>query len=313
MAPLTPLQLFLSSKKENTQATYGYWLPKLFKLMRLTDQKVLELAQSQGTVAVWNLAKESSKGRMKHSGRRLALNGLRTFLRANNFYPPADRIQNSDSASDTEEGEGFLTHELVTRITKAAPIPYNYIFELMYTSFWGAREFLLFNSEATWSKIQAWHTQKPQALYYRFDQKGGRKTNEKPFHTLVDGRLIRRILQNLKVPVTTEREAPLNLAKYKDYRNARHYLATEFQDALKAAEIKTEETEGHVSLHELRDTRKTEATTHGVAREVAEFAMGHKVVDPLKYEKCWRDTEWVWTELQKLPNCGDTHNATPLE
>jgi hypothetical protein len=168
----------------------------------------------------------------------------------------------------------------------------------MYENFWGSKEFLRFNSESNWTIIKGFLTQTPDAPYYRYNQPKGRKQNEKAYHSTISMQLLKKVIAGTSTPIRTERGTPLDMG---NYSNSRNYLSAAFQNAVRRAQLTEQDTHGHVSLHELRDTRKTEATTHDVKYEVSEFAMGH-VVDSRGYEKCWRDDRYVWNELSKLRN-----------
>jgi hypothetical protein len=300
----SPLEAFLEGlTSENTARTYGYWLPILFKLMKITDNQLVNQLNQKiiDEKTVWRLAKTISEEKMKESGRRLALNALRSFMRFHDFEPPASKITFKRHATETEEGEeeAYLTKNQVDLIIQHAEPPYNLIFQLMYDNFWGAKEFLRFNNELNWEKIKTW-IKKPDKEYYRINKKG-RKGINKPFHSLISLELLRRIIKETKVPITTEHGTALGM---ENYRNSRIYLSAAFQRAKKAAKITDLETHGHVSLHELRDTARTQAQTAHVEPNVAEFMMGHSI-DPNGYNKCWSSDEWVWTELKKMRSPGE--------
>jgi len=105
---------------------------------------------------------------------------------------------------------------------------------------------------------------------------------------------------NTKFPLTTTRGKPLDLT---NYHSSVVLIESAFRNAITRAALKLDPVP---SPHEFRDTFKTHCTRSGVIREVSEFAIGHKL-DPLGYEKCQEDIDFVWEEMRKayLPTNGE--------
>jgi hypothetical protein len=271
---------------ENTRETYGYGLRKLLKTMKISGEEALKLAR-EDPARFWIGAK-STAAAFKPSRRHKALNALRTFLRANDVYPPADRLKSPPKQKSIR----VAWNEAVT-IIYGAKTPYNFIFNLMLHCGWGDQQFLQFNTKENWETIKAELASKPEAKRYRHEFQS-RKTNPQPWHTLIPTKQLREILHSkVPLPFRTPRGAHLDMGNYKSSRMA---LATAFREAVDRTNIPNKE---RILLHELRDTFKSTGTTSGTAYEATEFALGH-TLDPRGYEKCWSDEDWMWGELAKI-------------
>lgn len=273
-------------ENENTRITYGYAFKKLLKTMKINGEEALE--QARGDSARLWLSAKSTAAAFKPSRRHKALNALRTFLRANGLFPPADRIK-----SPPKKPSIRITWAEAVTIIKAARSPYNLIFNLMLHCGWGDQQFLQFNTKESWETIKGKLASKPEASRYRHEF-SSRKTNPQPWSSLIPTKQLREILDSkVPLPFRTWRGARLDMTNYKSSRMA---LATAFREAVNRTNIPNKE---RIVLHEFRDTFKTTGTISGTAYEAAEFALGH-TVDPRGYEKCWSDEEWMWGELSKI-------------
>jgi hypothetical protein len=273
-------------ENENTRETYGYAFKILLKTMKLTGEEILERAR-EDSARIWLDAK-SSAAVFKPSRRHKALNALRTFLRANGLFPPADPLK----APPKQRPIRITWAEAVT-IIKAARSPYNLIFNLMLHCAWGDQQFLQFNTNENWKTIKGMLASKPEASRYRHEF-SSRKTNPQPWSTLIPTNQLREIVDSkVPLPFRTWRGASLDMTNYKSSRMA---LATAFREAVNRTNIPNKD---RIRLHEFRDTFKTTGTTSGTAYEATEFALGH-TVDPRGYEKCWSDEDWMWNELSKI-------------
>jgi len=276
---------------ENTRETYGYGLRYLLKTMKINGEEALKRAR-EDSARFWIGAK-STAAAFKPSRRHKALNALRTFLRANDVYPPADRLKSPPKQSSIR-----LAWNDALTIIKAAKPPYSLIFDLMLHCGWGDSQFFEFNRKETWEIIKAELASKPEAKRYRHEFQS-RKNNPQPWYTLIPTKQLRGILDSkIPLPFRTPRGAPLDMTNYKSGRMA---LSTAFREAINRTNIPNT---GRVVLHELRDTFKTAGTTSGAAYESAEFALGHRL-DARGYEKCYADEDWMWGELAKIYDKND--------
>jgi hypothetical protein len=275
-------------ENENTRITYGYAFKKLLKAMKLTGEEVLEQAREDSARLWLNAKSTAAAASFKPSRRHKALNALRTFLRANGLFPPADRLKSPPKQKPVK-----VSWSEAATIIKATRPPYNLIFNLMLHCGWGDQQFLQFNTKESWDTIKGELASKPEASRYRHEF-SSRKTNPQPWHTLIPTKQLREILDSkVPLPFRTVRAARLDMTNYKSSRMA---LDTAFREAVNRTNIPNKE---RIVLHELRDTFKSTGTTSGTAYEATEFALGH-TVDPRGYEKCWSDEEWMWGELSKI-------------
>jgi len=284
------LKVWLKGLPDNTARAYGYWINRLLIIMKTDGEQILKDAKKD-VVAVWNRAKKKAD-ELPDSGRHMALNAIRTYLRANGIYPPADRVTSRQQEVTGEAGDpGYLTVDQVVTILKCSSHPYDYIFRLMYRAGMGAKEFLIFNTTQTWDRLKTQLKEHPEKPYFKFTYTG-RKKHRIPFYTEIPTSTPRFILKAWPdVPFKTPRQVPLAMT---NYRNSGKYLSLEFHEALKRAKIE------NAWLHVLRDSVRTEAQKAHVQDSPAEFIVGHKIADHNLYEQCWRDEDYVWTELQKL-------------
>ena len=115
-----------------------------------------------------------------------------------------------------------------------------------------------------------------------------------PYYSMIPTRLLKEIMSaKVTLPFETKRHARLDISNYK---SARMHLDSAFHEALKMVSFPIR---GRVTLHEFRDTFKTEASTTGVAFQASEFLLGH-TVDKAGYDKSWRDEAWIWSEISKV-------------
>ncbi|MGP8126852.1 MAG: hypothetical protein ACLP9D_03495 [Candidatus Bathyarchaeia archaeon] len=271
---------------ENTRETYGYGLRKLLKTMKVDGEEALKQAR-EDPARFWIGAK-STAAAFKPSRRHKALNALRTFLRANDVYPPADRLKSPPKQSSIR-----LAWNDALTIIKAAKPPYDFIFGLMLHCGWGDQQLLQFNTKENWEAIRLELASKPEAKRYRHEFQS-RKANPQPWYTLIPTKQLHEILDSrVRLPFRTPRGAPLDMTNYKSSRMA---LSTAFREAINRTKIPNKE---RIVLHELRDTFKSSGTTSGAAYESTEFSLGH-TLDPRGYEKCYADEDWMWTELSKI-------------
>lgn len=275
-----------SIETETTRETYGYALKKLFKAMKTTGQEALKRARANAA-EFWIAAKKAASS-FPDSGRHKALNALKTFLRAYDVYPPADRLK----FPKRKKSVGITWQEALA-IANTASTPYNHIFKLMLHCGWGVQQFLQFNTCQNWDAVKTFLAQKSEAHYYRQDMES-RKSNPQPFYSLIPSKLLREILEaRIELPIMSERGASLDMT---NYRSARSTLDAAFKEALNRTSTANKE---RIKLHEVRDTLKTTGTTAGTAYEAKLFALGHQL-DPRNYEKCWSDETWMWRELSKI-------------
>jgi hypothetical protein len=275
-----------SIETETTRETYGYAVKKLFKAMRVTGREALEKGRLN-TTEFWIAAKKAAAN-FPDSGRHKALNALKTFLRAYDIYPPADRLK----FPKRKKSVGMTWQEALA-VANAASEPYKHIIKLMLHCGWGIQQFLQFNTQENWDAVRRHLANQSAAPYYHQDMEN-RKSNPQPFYSLIPTKLLREIL-NLKIdlPIKSERGAKLDMT---NYRSARSTLDAAFKEALNRTSTPNKE---RIKLHEVRDTFKSSGTTAGTTYEAKLFAMGHQL-DPRNYEKCWTDEAWMWHELSKI-------------
>lgn len=199
----------------------------------------------------------------------------------------------------------------------------------------GAREFLMFNTENTWTKaknlpeipdnssyelkkspeITESHTETPNTAldiqnilkkpsrespkpYLRVDY-SYRKSSNIPYYTLIPVKILKEILKTqVKIPLQTEKGVPLDM---ENYLNCVKYLDAAFHRAVISSEIKTEQP---ARLHQLRDMIATLGTNEfdpPISDKALEFVMGHpSKIDSNGYNQCWRSPDWVWRQISRI-------------
>lgn len=79
---------------ENTRRSYRYWVLRLFKILRTDEVKFLKNTRQhrseEGNIDdVWKELKDAGD-KLPQSGKRIALNAVRAYLRFSGIFPPAD-------------------------------------------------------------------------------------------------------------------------------------------------------------------------------------------------------------------------------
>jgi hypothetical protein len=149
-----PESQWLKNKPLNTQRSYDYWLHRLLTLMGSDTEKLLlearKMKAATGNIDdLWTRAKQQAED-LPGAGKSIALNSFRSYVRWCGFYPPADRIEKPRR----EKNPKYINVDQVTAIIAHSKPPYSEIFRLMFRSFMGAKEFLTFNTENTWTRVR---------------------------------------------------------------------------------------------------------------------------------------------------------------
>jgi len=284
---------WIESKIQNQELSkhvvksYRHYLRRLLSGMALTPQEALSQAK-QDVNAFWTHAKNSNG--LTPVGKHLALMAMKNWVRFHGIYPPADRLKHPKSTRQA----GSLSWEEAQAVCNSASKPYNVMLKLMLHCGWGISELLKFNSPETWERVKAYLASNPSQEYFRFNFQD-RKTNPQPYFSLIPVTLLKEIVASgVTLPFSTEKGHPFS---FEHYNLMVQYLGSAFHTALKRAPIPP--TQGHISVHEMRDCFKTRCTLSKVPYEVGEFAIGH-ILDQRGYEKCYRDEPWMWSELRKV-------------
>jgi integrase len=276
-----------SIEKVNTRNGYGPYLNKLFDKMNTTAEEMRQrLKESAGEP--WREAKKVTLDpAFTAKGREITLCAFRHFMRYCDVFPPNDKIPKAPKAKRTP----YMKWEEALKLCDAATPPYRWIFRLQAYCGWGIGEFLRFNGKA-----ENWTRAKNAVIdgkdYFRFEFPN-RKRNEKSWYTLIPTFVLKEIFDATnQFPLTTTRGKPLDST---NYHSSVVLLESAFKNAASRAALKFDPMP---SPHEFRDTFKTHCTKCGVIPECKEFSLGHKV-DPLGYEKCIEDPDFVWSEIRK--------------
>lgn len=276
-----------SIESPNTRNNYGPYFRRLLQTMQLSAEEMRTRLKANAGEA-WREAKLKTREPVfTPKGREIALCAFRHFIRYVDVFPPNDKIPKAPKAKRTP----YMKWEQALKICDAATPPYRWVFRLQLHCGWGIGEFLKFNAKAeNWERAKQSVTHGEE--YFRFEFPN-RKRNEKPWYTLIPALVLKEIFEaNDKFPLTTTRGKSLDLS---NYHSSVVLLESAFKNAANRAALKLDPMP---SPHEFRDTFKTHCTRSGVIPEVKEFSLGHKV-DPLGYEKCIEDPDFVWGEIRK--------------
>jgi hypothetical protein len=285
----------LKGLKPHTRSVYEWYLGILLRAANITPEQVLKEAKKD-TPALWRKLKPISNTITSERGRYMAIYALRRFLIDNGFEElPRARITKPRRVKPPT----YLTWDQALAICAAASRPYNLMFKLMLHSGWGIGEFFTFNTEETWKTVSSYLSANPSAEYFRYNFPQ-RKLNVEPFYSLVPSFILREITASgVYLPLSTRGRkevghgVPLNS---KHYHTAQEDCDAAFKTAVSRAPIVIQ---GKPTPHDLRDTFRTRAEFVNCRPSAAEFAMGHNI-DPLEYNKCFRDEAWLWGELKKI-------------
>jgi len=266
-------------------------LGKLLRSADMIPEQVIAEAKID-THALWRKLKPISNTIASERGRYMAIYALRRFLIDNGFEDlPRSRITKPRRVKPPT----YLTWDQALAICAAASRPYNLAFKMMIHSGWGIGEFFTFNTKENWETAKAYLSANSSAEYFRFNFPQ-RKSNPEPFYSLIPAFILREIFASgVDLPLSTRgmHGVPLNM---KHYHTAQENSDAAFKTALSRAPIVVQ---GKPTPHDLRDTFRTRAEFVNCRPSAAEFAMGHNI-DPLEYNKCFRDEAWLWGELKKI-------------
>jgi integrase len=301
----------LTIKKVTTRNLYRGNLKRLLAAANMTPEYVIaQVKQEAKENDATTFAKlvEVSK-QFKESMSYAAISGLRRFLRDKGvMFLPEITVPNPQRVKPVP----YITWEQALKVCDAASKPYNLMFRLMLHCGWGTKEFLTFNTKETWDDISAYAMNPTNPDFYRYSFKGRKeKGRSTPFHTLIPMMIIREILQsgitlpfsrNVGLsPVTKKGEKrqstqpkPFDMNTY--FTSGR-MMSAAFTTAMGRAAIGR--VIGSPSKHDLRDAFRSRAAKVACAADAAEFAMGHRI-DPLNYNKCMYEEDWLWGELKKI-------------
>ncbi len=276
-----------SIEKPNTRNGYGPYFAKLLRIMQ-TNAEEMRTRLKSNPGDNWREAKRVTLDpAFTAKGREITLCAFRHFIRYCDVFPPNDKIPKAPKAKRTP----YMKWEQALKLCDAATPPYRWIFRLQAYCGWGIGEFLKFNEKAVnWERARQAVTDGKE--YFRFEF-AIRKRNNESWYTLIPTFVLKEIFDaNNHYPLTTTRGKPLDLT---NYHSSVVLLESAFKNAANRAALKLDPMP---SPHEFRDTFKTHCTKCGVIPECKEFALGHKV-DPLGYEKCIEDPDFVWSEIRK--------------
>jgi integrase len=305
--------LWLKGLTPATGRLYGMYLRRLFEQAQVTPEQAVEetTRDIQTYVKLKNLCNNFTP-----RGRHAAIFALRRFLYDNGIVqlPPARVPTPTNSRL-----EATLTWSEANSIIASARKPYNLVLKMMLHCGWGISEFLKFNTPQNWDAAKSHLETNPNAEYFRVNF-NGRKRNRSKFYSLIPTFLLKEILSVVEVPIKAShgftlqgnhkiyhtQGVPLDV---EHYHSARTYIETAWRTALKHAPVRVN---GHSSPHELRDTFRTKAAYVRCAAEAAEYAMGH-TIDPLNYNRCYHNQDWLWSELKKIHAPEGTLNESEMQ
>lgn len=290
-----------SLKRRQTALTYGASIVRLLDMMKMNSDELFALAQNDPKGTWIRIVTTARQGFKSEQVGRMACFAARAFLFYKDTYMmlPPSKLQNPDA----KKPPTFITWEDSSAIIGQASPPYNIIFKLMRSVGWGLGEFLQFNKAQTWQAIKATlvNGSKPEYFKYGFLR---RKKNRHPFHSLIPIEILQEAVSleaagKLVLPLSHKTKDGKTTMPIDDTRieTCRRYLDSAFATALKRAPIVV--TQGKPSVHELRDCFLTRAVQVGCSESAAKFSMGH-TIDPLGYNKSFRDEKWLWSELKKI-------------
>lgn len=231
---------------------------------------------------------------------------MRSFFMHNRAELPRDPRTRFNT--DRPRVTGTLTVEETRDMILSSDPVHQAIYICMFQAGMGQDEFLYWN-EHGWADLEVHLRNDPQVIKINLP---GRKTerNVRPYYTFIGGDSIEAIrkwlphrpeeiiingeyVQNPYI-FTDQMKSQLTKAGLRKYW-LRHLRKLGFVDP-KKGEMHRSRT--GKNLHELRDCFRTQWSKSGAKLEVAEYVMGH-TIDPLEYDKSFRDVEFFKNEYLK--------------
>jgi len=243
------------------------------------------------------------KGRASYKYR--IMSGVRSFFLHNRAELPRD--PSFIIRSDRPRVVGKLKVEDIRKIILSCNPLYQAVFTCMFQAGMGIAELEYWNLNG-WPQLKEDLKRDPEAI--RIDLPGRKRNrNMRPFFTFIGGDAIDRIRRYLplrprdaEVIFVNQLGEPVSRKAIQQYW-IRHLRKLGYVPPVNHGVGKRGDTSRRYGLnvHELRDCFRSQWEKSPAKGSVAEFLMGH-VVDPLEYNKAFRDEKWVRREyLKALP------------
>jgi len=230
------------------------------------------------------------------------LSGVRSFFMHNRAELPKD--PSFIIRGDVEKVVGKLKVEDVRKIVLSCNPMYQAIFLSLFQGGMGIGEFEHWNLHGL-DSLEKQLSQKKEAI--KIDLPGRKKVrNIRPFYTFIGGDAIDRIKkylpyrqQNSQVIFVNQIGTPISRKAIQQYW-IRHLRKLGYVPPINHGVGRRGDTSKRYGLnvHELRDCFRSQWEKSPAKASVAEFCMGH-VVDPLEYNKAFRDEAWTRREYLK--------------
>lgn len=262
---------------------------------------------------------------MRHWTLKSKYTAIRSFFAHNRAALPED--PSFQMRADVPPVKATLTIDEVKEIVLTSTPVYSAIILSMFQSGMGSEEFEFWNLHGLDSLK---NDLEKDASFFTVDLPGRKKQkNKKPYSTFIDGdakeaiieylpyrnrarktfeRLekLRRYWPEWKGKEYIERKFEPNVIFYNNFgkpikkRNLRHYW---FRRTVKLGLIKpigdsNPRNRYGKHVHEMRSLFRSQWEKSPAKESVGEYMMGH-TVDPLEYNKAFKDTKWVHGELRK--------------
>ena len=230
----------------------------------------------------------------RYSTKRLRYTYVRGFFKANRAALPSDDF--------TIRGEipqvlGRLTVENIRDLVLSSKLPYRACLLAMFSGGMGLSEIIYWSNNGAADLKEAL---KRNRDYVRVDLPGRKKArNRRPFYTIIMGDALDQLRKWMAARPGDAETIFVN--QYGDgfTKQALYMYWLRHMKALGI--IEPGEDSSHRTgrnPHELRDCFRSQWEKSPAKGSVAEYAMGHQI-DPLEYNKAFRDEAWVVKEFRK--------------
>lgn len=277
------------------------------KFAKMDPDQLVEHQKAAGNGEQYEILDEvqsyilSLKGR--HSTKKNKYNTIRGFFKANRAPLP---LEDFNIRGDVPKVQGVLTVTDIKNIVLSSKAVYRAIWLCMFQGGMGQDELVYWSDNGLRKLVK---DLKATPEYVRVDLPGRKGAkNEKPYYTIIIGDSLDALREWMKVRPDKKknRDEPTTsifvnqfgepITKKATYTYwLRHLRDLGLMEKPKDANSSTRYGR---NPHEIRDVFRSMWEKSPAKGSVAEYMMGHKV-DPLEYNKAFRDEDWVRKEYMK--------------
>jgi len=230
----------------------------------------------------------------RHSYKKIRYTAVRGFFKANRAELPSDDF---NIKGDKPKVQGRLSPENLKHMVLSCKPSYRAMYLCMFAGGMGQDEAVYWSDNGAAKLIE---DLKKDPEYIRVALRGRKsRKNIQPYYTLILGDALDE-LKKWMAERPPEADA-IFTNQFGDPITKKAIYTYWLRHMQSLSLIKVGEDSSHRTgrnLHELRDLFRTQWEKSPAKGSVAEYAMGHQI-DPLEYNKAYRDERWVVKEFRK--------------